>query len=151
VSDSDDFAIGLYDGYELAPDVAGDETGEELPDPVFGSLEPFVNDYLLVLYRRTASGHGRTWCAQWWRHPEAWVRLDALWRSWEYLRLDPATGISVWLRDHADPHMNVLLSAEGPLRGCKPDEHSSRALSTLPSTPIPADVEDPTRPAREGL
>ncbi|WP_216666160.1 DUF4913 domain-containing protein [Actinomyces faecalis] len=26
-------------------------------------------------------------------------------RSWEHPRQDPATGMSVWLRDHADHHM----------------------------------------------
>ena len=109
---------------------------------MYGSVEEFVASYLLPLYRRAVSGQGTTWCAQWWRHPEAWVRLDALWRAWEYLRLDPATGMSVWLRDHADPHMAVLLSADGPFRGCKPEEHSA--------TPAAAAAEhgDPARRAR---
>lgn len=30
------------------------------------------------------------------------VRLEALWRAWGHLRLDPGTGMSQWLRDHAD-------------------------------------------------
>lgn len=146
----------LYDGYDDLPalDEVVDLDEEERPAPVggdhappaiYGSLQEFVADYLLPLYRRGVSGQGTTWCAEWWRHPEAWVRLDALWRSWEYLRLDPATGMSAWLRDHADPHMAMLLSADGPFRGCKPDEHSGRSLRPLPTTPIPADALDPTR------
>ena len=146
--EGEDFAADLYEPYAPAGEKRDGSGGEGSEQPVFASLEEFVADYLLVLYRRAVSGQARTWCGQWWRHPEAWVRLDALWRSWEYLRLDPATGISVWLRDHADPHMSVLLSAEGPFRACKPDEHSSRALAALPSSPIPAGVQDPTLPAR---
>ena len=58
-------------------------------------------------------------------------RLEALGRAWEYLRLDARTGMSVWFRDHADHHMTVLLSAEGPFKGCKPDGHGER-LKPLP-------------------
>ena len=25
-----------------------------------------------------------------------------MWRSWEHARMDPANGMSTWLRDHAD-------------------------------------------------
>src|SRR3954463_7458930 len=46
----------------------------------------------------------------WWRRPEAVIRLEAVWRSFEALRQAPATGISVWLRDHADVHMAQLTS-----------------------------------------
>jgi hypothetical protein len=136
-----------FDDAEDRPAPAG---GEYAPEAVFASLEQFVAEYLLPLYRRRVSGQGTTWCAEWWRHPEAWVRLDALWRSWEYLRLDPATGMSVWLRDHADPHMAALLSAEGTFRGCKPEEHSRRPPAPLPTTPIPADAKDPTQLEMDG-
>lgn len=141
----------LFSLYEDPPDdpsgpVAFDQdppTGA--PEAAYPSLDRFVSEYLLALYRRAVSGQGTTWCPEWWRHPEAWVRLDAIWRAWEYLRLDPATGISTWLRDHADPHMAVLLSSNGPLRGCKPDGHCARPLQPLPSTPIPQGAPDPTR------
>jgi len=43
--------------------------------------------------------------ARWWESPEAIFRLEAMWRSWEALRLNPATVISDWLRDHADHHL----------------------------------------------
>jgi hypothetical protein len=110
---------------------------------VFGSLETFVVDYLLAMYRRAVSGTGSTWCAQWWRHPEAVVRLEALWRSWEYLRQDPATGISVWLRDHADYHMSVLLSADGPFKGCTETQHAARPLRPLQCASAPAGALEP--------
>ncbi len=143
------------DGSEAPPELASGarfETkgpgpagaGGGRPAPVFSSLEAWVSGYLLEVYRRAVSGTASTWCAQWWRHPEAWIRLDALWRSWEYLRLDQATGISVWLRDHADPHMAVLLSADGPFKGCTPEQHATRPLRALPTSPVPDGTPDPT-------
>jgi hypothetical protein len=53
------------------------------------------------------------WCLEWYFHPEAVSRVEALWRAWEHLRLDGATGISVWFKDHADHHMSVLLDPRG--------------------------------------
>jgi hypothetical protein len=44
--------------------------------------------------------------------------------------------MSVWLRDHADHHMAVLLSADGPFKGCKPDNHGER-LAPLPTSAPP--------------
>jgi hypothetical protein len=112
------------------------EVNGELIELRFANLQTWVHEYLLALYRRPLSGNGTTWCPEWWRHEEAIVRLDALWRSWEFMRLDPATGIANWLRD-CDYHMEVLLSADGPFRGCKPEQHSSRPLKALPGTPPP--------------
>lgn len=77
-------------------------------------------------------GRNRTWCPQWWRHPEAIIRLEALWRAWEHLRLEPATGMSVWLRDHADHHMTVLLDPDGPFKDCRPDKGHGARLEPLP-------------------
>ena len=74
--------------------------------------------------------------------PEAVARLDALWRAWEHLRLDPATGMSVWFRDHADHHMTVLLSAAGPFQGCD-GQHSTRPLEPLKVTPAPEGMFQP--------
>ncbi|MGI8411545.1 MAG: DUF4913 domain-containing protein [Solirubrobacteraceae bacterium] len=103
----------------------------------YATLEVFVDAYLLDVYRRPVSSTASTWCPQWWRHAEAIVRLEALWRSWEHLRLDPATGMSVWLRDHADHHMAVLLSSDGPFKGCTEKNHAERPLRPLPSSPAP--------------
>ena len=44
------------------------------------------------------------------------MRLEALWRAFEHLRRDPALGMSVWLRDHADHHLPILMSNFGPFR-----------------------------------
>jgi hypothetical protein len=114
------------------------EAAPEAPEPelYFPTLMAFVTEYLTPLYRRGVTGPGMTWCAEWWKHAEGITRLEALWRSWEHLRLDPHTGLSVWLRDHADYHMAVLLSADGPFKGCKPDKHAAR-LDKLPTADPP--------------
>jgi len=110
--------------------------GDE-PQLYYSSVDVFVREFLAPVYRRSLEGgRTRTWCPQWWRHAEAITRLDALWRAWEHLRLDPATGMSVWLRDHADHHMAVLMDPDGPFKGCAPEKGHSDRLASLP-------VEDP--------
>lgn len=104
----------------------------EPPALYYASLPEFVAELLIPMYRRSLNSQDVTWCAQWWRHAEAITRLDALWRAWEHLRLDPATGISVWLRDHLDHHMAILLSVDGPFKGCTPDQHAKRPVPPFP-------------------
>lgn len=86
------------------------------------------------MYRRPIDGTHRRWAARWWQHEEAIIRLEALWRAWEHLRLDPATGMSIWWRDHADHHMAALMSPDGPfaaLSQSDPVNHSG------PADPLP--------------
>ncbi|MEV8133512.1 DUF4913 domain-containing protein [Pseudarthrobacter oxydans] len=106
---------------------------------MYPDLVSFVQEKLSPAYRRSLSGTDRTWCPSWWKHEEAISRLEALWRSWEFLRLDGSTGMSVWWRDHADHHMGVLLSADGPFKGCKPvtGGHATNKLKALPCDPPP--------------
>jgi len=98
----------------------GPEGIEETPPALyFGSVDEFVREYLIHHYKRPVSDRGGSavWAPDWWSYEEAIDRLEALWRAWEFLRLDPSTGMSVWWRDHADHHMAVLLSPDGPFRG----------------------------------
>lgn len=114
-ADLDEARASLADDERAEPNVA-----EEPPaQTYYGSADEFVREWLSHMYSRQVSGRGsgRVWRADWWRVPEAISRIDALWRSWEHLRLDPATGMSVWWRDHADHHMAVLMDPEGPFRG----------------------------------
>ena len=124
-------------GHESSP-AAGRQLGE-LADPpglYYLTLAEWVQEWLLPVYRRSVLGHDRVWCPQWWRHAEAVARLESLWRAWEHLRQDPATGLSVWFRDHADHHMTVLLDADGPLKGCD-GQHCEHPLAQLPHDPPP--------------
>lgn len=109
------------------------EQGEEAPELFYANVAEFVSQKLAPTYRRHINpGGGVTWCPQWWKHAEAISRLEALWRAWEFLRLEGATGMSVWWRDHADHHMNVLLSADGPFKSCSPDDGHKSKLPPLP-------------------
>jgi hypothetical protein len=117
----------------------GGKDGDGRPELFYSSLEEFVREQLAPMYRRALDGTQRTWCPEWWRHAEAISRLEALWRAWEHLRLDPATGISVWFRDHADHHMAVLLDSEGPFKRCSVEKgHGERQLEPLPLVDPPA-------------
>ncbi len=105
----------------------------------FGSVDEFVRDYLRLVYRRRIDGRTRCWAGRWWLYDEAVVRLDALWRSWESLRLDSSTGMSTWWRDHADYHMPILMSPDGPF-GTAIDgaENTCRKGEPLPYVAPPA-------------
>ncbi|WP_040797133.1 DUF4913 domain-containing protein [Nocardia higoensis] len=101
--------------------------------PVYSSVVEFVENYLSVVYRRQVTDISETvWCPEWFAHAEAVVRLDALWRAWEHLRRDPATGLSVWLLDHADPHMTKLFDPRGPFKYCSVRNGHKDMLNPLP-------------------
>jgi hypothetical protein len=120
------------------------EPHNEPPELYYPDVVTFVTEQLVPMYRRPLGGPSVTWCPEWWRHAEAIARLEALWRAWEHLRLDPATGMSVWFRDHADHHMTVLLSSDGPFKGCKPKEGHDERLDPFPLEPPPAGLFDTT-------
>ena len=77
---------------EEAAGAQGPQLGAQ---PVYGSVEDFVAEFLSVA-TEVRTGGPVSWCASWWAHPEAVLRLTALWRAWEALRLEPATGMSNW-------------------------------------------------------
>lgn len=114
---------------ELAEQNAKEEPPPEL---VYPSLDEWFTDYFASAYRRSFLGPQQRWCAQWWLHPEAVSRLDALWRAWEHLRLDPALGMSVWWREHADNHMAVLTHPDGTFKACQPGDANTPAVHRLP-------------------
>lgn len=105
----------------------------------FSSLEEFVTEYLANLIRRRLNRSVAVWCPEWWQHPEAVVRLSAMWRSFEHLRRDPALGMSTWWLHHVDPHMRMLMDPDyGPFVQCDAREgHSDRPPEALPVKPVP--------------
>lgn len=123
---------------DWAEDDYSDEA-EEASTLYYGSVDEFVREYLRHVYRRKIGGRGTglRWAGEWWKSPEAVIRLEGLWRAWEQLRQDPATGMSVWWRDHADHHMAVLMSSEGPFAEAEGDTNSNRAGEPLPYTTPP--------------
>lgn len=118
---------------------AGDDAA---PEPAYRNVEAFVAGYLAhVVERRLATGptSGVNWCPRWWAHPEAISRLYALWRAWETLRVsDPQTGMSIWWRDHLDPHLAALTAEYGPFNRCNPTKHTEPR--PLPVEPAPPEV-----------
>jgi hypothetical protein len=97
----------------------GPDIDRDAPEPVFEVVEDWLEEYFLPMFIRPLGGEFR-WCPQWWRHPEAVTRLTALWRAWEVFRLEPATGIADWLRDHLDHQLPILLGPRGPFFQCAP-------------------------------
>ncbi|GAA4996720.1 hypothetical protein GCM10023205_82460 [Yinghuangia aomiensis] len=111
---------------------------------IFSSLDSFVTEYIGQILCRRLNRATAVWCPEWWRHPEALVRLSAMWRAFEYLRVDAALGMSTFWLHHADPHMRVLMDPEfGPFALCDPREgHATRELEPLPMTPSPPEMWD---------
>ncbi|WP_380169640.1 DUF4913 domain-containing protein [Jannaschia sp. R86511] len=128
-----------WDDVDLEDDPTGthEGTGEEAQEPYFPNVDVFVHEFLAPTYRRSLEGNHRVWCAEWWRHAEAINRLESLWRAWEHLRLDPATGMSIWWRDHADHHMPALLAPDGPFKGCGSDRGHQPRATALPVSSAP--------------
>lgn len=112
---------------------AAGPAAEDEPEAFYDTAEEFLHEQLLPLYNRILDTKNGKWCRQWFLHPEAVSRMDALWRAWEHLRLDPTTGMSVWWKDHADVHMAVLLSQKGPFHACSPTRHNA-------PEPFPCDI-----------
>lgn len=127
-----DIADGQLDEWTTAFAAPTDE-----PELMYPDVESWVGQHLSPMVRRQLGG-GLTWCSAWWRHAEAVSRLEAMWRAWESLRLEPALGMSVWWRDHADPQLAVLMSRDlGPFAACTPNKHSEE-LPDLPCDAAPA-------------
>ncbi len=134
-----------------APGQAGADASRPAA-PLYDGVEDWVRGQFLPLFRRPLGGEYR-WCRQWWQHAEAIIRLTALWRSWEALRMEPGTGIATWLRDHVDHQLPVLLGRAGPFAQCTEDEHIELRQAMAEDAPVGwwaiGDDQDPA-PATAG-
>ena len=106
-----------------APATAEDVTPQlYYPNPIAffaGTLGPsYVRD--------VGNGSEFIWCPEWHKHPEALSRIEAVWRAWEYLRMDGSLGISTWWINHADPHMRMLMAPNGCFKKCVYNGHTER-------------------------
>jgi hypothetical protein len=127
-SELTDLASAVYAGELSAPTPAR-------PSPRYATLDEWVEEYFAPTFGRLVGGELR-WCAQWQQHAEAITRLEALWRSWEALRLDPALGMATWLGHHLDQQLPILLGRQGPFSQCSRDRH-------VPATRLPLVAADP--------
>ncbi len=110
---------------------------EPPPELKFTSVYDFVESHLVFMFARDTTKPGFRWCSKWWAHGEAVSRLEALWRAYEQLRLDPGTGMSVWWRDHAGPAMAALFDPDGPFNGCSAElDRHDPVCEMLPAEPM---------------
>ncbi|RJQ66273.1 DUF4913 domain-containing protein [Pseudonocardiaceae bacterium YIM PH 21723] len=105
------------------------QKGEPAQRPSMAVLRAWVRTHIAPMERRTTTtgeGGGLRWCRQWWRHPDAVERFGAIYMAYKRLRTEEdATWLSVYLRDHLDPHIATLTSPYGPFYGCSPNKHST--------------------------
>ncbi len=108
---------------------------EDATEPCYPNAEVWVSKWFAPTFARR-QGAAMHWCPRWWDHPEAVLRLEALWRTWEVLRRDPTTGIATWLREFFDPQFAILTSADGPFAACVDlDHHLAPDLAVLHAPP----------------
>jgi len=117
----EDVAVGLETVGSATAGTRGSE--EPVPEPQFTAVHEWVELVFTPTFVRTVGGDIR-WCSRWSDHPEAVLRMEAMWRSWEVLRLDGGLGLSTWLLHHLDPGLAALASRSGPFARCSPDRHS---------------------------
>jgi len=133
-----------------ALDEAPDDDEDETQALYYGSVDEFLREYLRGAYRRRIDGRHRMWAARWWEYDEAVIRLEALWRAWEELRLDPSTGMSIWWRDHADHHMPILMAPDGPFaEATDGDQNKCRQGAPLPYAQPPTGLFPDVREASD--
>ncbi|MFP5368913.1 MAG: DUF4913 domain-containing protein, partial [Actinomycetes bacterium] len=90
---SEEFADAFGDEEEQSP--AGEHSqAEPEPELVYSNAVEFFADLLAQSYvREVNEGAASAWCPEWYKHPEALIRMEAIWRAWEHLRLEPALGV----------------------------------------------------------
>jgi Domain of unknown function (DUF4913) len=100
----------------------------QTPAPDMAELYGWVEEHVAPLVRKTTTtgeGGGIRWCRAWWKHPEAVTRLGALSMAYAELSRDKSgLWLSVYLRDHLDPHLAILTSPVGPFHACNPRSHN---------------------------
>jgi hypothetical protein len=106
----------------------GSTGGGGMDAPDLRVLHAWVEAHIAPLVRKTTTtgeGGGIRWCRRWWEHHDAVERFIGLYLAYQELSGDESvTWLSVYLRDHLDPHIGVLTSPYGPFYACNPREHS---------------------------
>ena len=111
-----------------------EEADEGELEPLYPDVQSWVENLYVVTFIRPDTQQVR-WCASWWAHPEAIIRLTALWQTWEIARLVPGTGMADWLRTNLDSLAPVLHSATGPFASCSPNTHRNQQPMQVTNPP----------------
>lgn len=111
----------------------------------FKGPDEFFRLYVRNVYCRRVDARGdspRRWARDWWRYPEAFARMEALWYSWEDARLNPGEKMLTWWRDALDPTMTELCSPNGPFWcTAKEDLVTSHTGEPWEVEPMPQDYD----------
>jgi hypothetical protein len=102
----------MSDQYEEWADPAdeAESPGPPVLELAFQNVYEFVDEWLLPRYRRKPDTR---WDPRWFENLEALDRLEALWRSFEFMRHQGMTGMQVFWNDHLGPTMRELTSPDG--------------------------------------
>lgn len=100
-------------------------------EPRYKSVIEFVDGFIRPMWATTRNDQDTAnWSKQWYLHPEAVARLNALWRIYEIQRgRDPENFLEEFLRVHADYHMRFLMAEESVFSRC--------SSTDTPSVPLP--------------
>lgn len=133
-SDALTAALAEMDGDILSTEQASETT----PENYYPDVYTFVKGFWAPTFAHDVREQNTSWrwCSRWFHHVEAMARLEACWKAWEVLRLDPGTGASLWFRDHAGPCLAALTDPDGPFKGCSDTTHG--LPDDLPTAPLPA-------------
>ena len=124
--DEADYAAGLEDDASTEPETVYDNVGE------------WVTDWLLPTYSRPLDDEAKfRWDPQWWRYPEVVMRLEALWISWEKMRLEGGPAIVVFYRDYLDPMMRTIMDPDGPFHTFNANQEDADGVRERLPQPLP--------------
>lgn len=87
-----------------------DDEPDQEQQLVFSNAEEWLTQWALPHYRRNPKLH--KWDPNWWQYDEAGTVLEALWESWEQVRLEDAMATVAWFRDYFYPIMDRLTDPE---------------------------------------
>lgn len=103
----------------------------------FPNVYAFVDDWLLPRYRRKPD---LKWDPRWFENLEALDRLEALWRSFEYMRHQGMTGMQVFWNDYLGPTMRELTMPDGVFWYVEQYAENSKKPDQFTSDQPPAEV-----------
>ena len=119
---TDEQPMTALDHLPLSEEPDGDEWSESSAGPVYANAGEWAHDWLIPAFVRDKP-QSSAWCAEWWEHPEAAIRIYECWRGWESARREDGSSMSGWIVYHLDHHLDQLRDPGGPFKGCTPDQH----------------------------
>lgn len=108
------------------------ETDQEL---VFSNTEEWLTQWALPHYRRSLKLH--KWDPNWWQYDEAGTVLEALWESWEQVRLENPMTLVAWFQDCFYPIMDRLTDPEDGVFWAYDPPQNEEPPPAFKATPAP--------------